>query len=344
MQDKVTKIFLDRLIETVKTEGKLLWERPFNGMYPFNYFSMYEYTGINRWLLPPGEYITANQINTYNKEHKTSYKFQKGIRWYPVIFVKTDKTIISPAELPASLRSGYTGKDGYVGNDFFVWYIVEGGKLMKCRKVRRYYQVADRVYFADDLGNCLPSKTESGAVVMNYTEPDKLIGDYINEEGIHITSNSDGGYFDRLSDTINIPERNLFKSNERYYSTWFHEVAHSTGHSSRLNRVGVSRDSDKIQTEKELSTQNTRKYVYSKEECIAELACALLCNEAHIQREGITDDVYKNHVAYVQSWIKYFESNQDDIISVMSDAEKAYKYVLQRSTDSVDAGAEPIGG
>ena len=69
-------------------------------------------------------------------------------------------------------------------------------------------------------------------------------------------------YYRPSQDLVNMPNSNLFSSDEEYYSTLFHELTHSTGHASRLNRT-------------ELSKANLFKsHDYSKEELVAEMGGA----------------------------------------------------------------------
>ena len=342
MADKVTDIFLERLMKQIEESGKLPWERPFSDLYAFNYFSMREYTGINRWILPPGEYMTANQINAYNKEHGTNFRFAKGIKWYPVFFVKDIQNEISESNLPSDIQDASSKPDGYLGRDTYGnWYIKSEGKYYQCKKVRRFYQVADRTFFVDENGATLPSRVENGEVVMTHTKPNVIIDDYLGRESNIKVSHTQGeAYYCCQLDLINVPELKYFYSESRYYSTWFHEIIHSTGEDSRLCRVGVA-SSKRDERDKANEEANTKKYTYSMEECVAELGCALLCNESGFQAESLSDEAYKNHIAYVQSWMKYFKENKEDIIWVMSCAEKAYRFVLYGADDS-DVGTAPM--
>jgi antirestriction protein ArdC len=45
-------------------------------------------------------------------------------------------------------------------------------------------------------------------------------------------------FYRSSADMVGMPSRNCFESPEAYYSTLFHELTHSTGHKSRLNRFG----------------------------------------------------------------------------------------------------------
>lgn len=69
-------------------------------------------------------------------------------------------------------------------------------------------------------------------------------------------------------DEVHVPEPTRFASTNEHYSTLFHELAHSTGHSSRLDR-GLDTDTQPFGTPD-----------YSREELVAEMAAAFLCASA----------------------------------------------------------------
>ena len=77
------------------------------------------------------------------------------------------------------------------------------------------------------------------------------------------------------NDTVGIPSRNAFNSAEEYYSTLFHELTHSTGHTKRIGRDGIEK----------LNTFGSESY--SKEELIAEMGAAMLCGVAGIERKTL---------------------------------------------------------
>lgn len=318
MTDKVTKIFIDRLIKDAKSRGQLPWETPWYNYGAFNYFSKHVYTGINRWILPAGEYITKNQINTYNKEHGTNYRFQKGIQWYPVFFVKVDEKEVDMNDLPDEIREKWNGGEGFIGYDSFYAFYFRGGKFVKRRMVRRFYEVAERNFFADENGNKLPSKIETGEVELTLSKPADVERNYFEREGIGRETTSGEAWYSPKMDTIGTPPVNHFKTEQHYYGTVFHEMAHSTGHISRLAREGVIG---------EIKFGGNRNY--SREEVVAELTSALLCAETGIHTYDSQNSKYfDNHTAYIQSWIKYLEDSGDDIIYTMSQAEKAFKFIV----------------
>jgi antirestriction protein ArdC len=75
-------------------------------------------------------------------------------------------------------------------------------------------------------------------------------------------------------DFVGMPQPELFRSGEDYYSVLFHELTHSTGHESRLNRKGVSGSDGQWSA---FGSQS-----YSKEELVAEMGAAFLCGQGGI--------------------------------------------------------------
>jgi antirestriction protein ArdC len=93
-------------------------------------------------------------------------------------------------------------------------------------------------------------------------------------------------YYRPSADTVNMLHRDLFPEVEHFYSTLFHELTHSTGHRSRLNRPTLNDI---------LAFGDTN---YSKEELCAEMGAAYLCGMA-----DITNETVNNSAAYIQGWL-----------------------------------------
>lgn len=327
VNNKVTNILLDRIIKTAKEEGKLPWEQPWKYCNAFNYFTKHEYRGINRWLIPAGEYMTKKQINTYNKEHGTNYRFKKGIKWEYVLFCKTDEKMMPNFEVPDDFKDTVKGitDEQYHFLGFHGGYTWFANHLfcIKRRVIRTYHQVADRQWFVDENGECLPSKIDLGEVQLVKQEPKLVFNNYINREGIKLVHQEIGSaFYSPDLDKINLPPDANFKSEEDLYATAFHEAGHSTGHQNRLDRKGITGWNP-------FGSQG-----YSREELVAELCSALCCAETGIANyESQHEKLFENHAAYVQSWLNTFErfktdKDADDIVYVCSDAEKAFQFIL----------------
>jgi len=108
-------------------------------------------------------------------------------------------------------------------------------------------------------------------------------------------------------DTVRIPERDSFKSDDFYFSVLFHELIHSTGIEKRLKRY----KNNEYSTEK-----------YAREELVAELGAAFLCAETGI------DLLIENKTAYISSWLQALQNDPKMIVQASSKADKACNYIL----------------
>jgi len=99
-------------------------------------------------------------------------------------------------------------------------------------------------------------------------------------------------------------------STAEYYSTVFHELTHSTGHPTRLNRLTRSSF---------FGTED-----YSKEELVAEIGASALVNHAGLE----TSRSLRNSVAYIQNWLSVLKNDKRFIVSASGKAEKAVNLIL----------------
>ena len=129
----------------------------------------------------------------------------------------------------------------------------------------------------------------------------------IKDSGVQI--NYDGGnraFYRPYTDSVHLPARDQFKSADRLYATMLHELAHSSGHPSRLNRDL----SGKFGSES-----------YAREELSAEISSMMIG-----QRLGIGHDP-SQHAAYVQSWIKVIKDDPKAILVACRNAEKICEHL-----------------
>ncbi len=117
-------------------------------------------------------------------------------------------------------------------------------------------------------------------------------------------------YYRPSLDSVQMPDPTRFASCEEYYSTLFHELSHSTGHSKRLDR-GL--DSNP----KPFGSPD-----YGKEELVAEMAAAFLCGEV-----GIKPAVIENQAAYIGGWLKQLKNDKKLVIAAAGAAQKAADWI-----------------
>ena len=138
-----------------------------------------------------------------------------------------------------------------------------------------------------------------------------IIRDFIKRSGVQIINRkSDSAFYQPMTDSITLPLREQFSQMAEYYSTAFHEMTHSTGHESRLNRLA--------------KTAFFGSESYSKEELVAEIGAATLVNYAGLE----TSASFRNSTAYIQNWLQVLRNDKRFIVSASSRAEKAVKYIL----------------
>jgi antirestriction protein ArdC len=122
-------------------------------------------------------------------------------------------------------------------------------------------------------------------------------------------------YYSPSGDYIHMPAKTTeqWKSNGDYYKVFFHEAIHSTGHTSRLNRLD--------------NTANFGSSEYSKEELVAELGALYL--EAITGIQTAIDD-FKNSQAYINGWISKLKSDPKLIMSASTKAHEAVDLILSK--------------
>ena len=139
-----------------------------------------------------------------------------------------------------------------------------------------------------------------------------IIAAYIQESGVKVKHEEcDNAFYSPLTDSVTLPLLEQFSETAEYYSTAFHELVHSTGHVSRLDRL-----------EKTAYFGNE---AYSKEELIAEIGSAALVNHAGIE----TSASFRNSAAYIQGWLEVLKGDKRFIVSAAGKAEKAVDLILR---------------
>ena len=143
-----------------------------------------------------------------------------------------------------------------------------------------------------------------------------------------------GAYYSPAKDIVVLPTKaqfrihpddpeECFKDGQEYYGTALHEMAHSTGHPSRLDRLKPAAFGSPE---------------YAKEELVAELTSAMVGNTLGFDRR-ISD----NNVAYLQNWTSALRKEPKFIISVMADVNKASRIIIENiDKQRVALGEKPL--
>lgn len=173
--------------------------------------------------------------------------------------------------------------------------------------LRKFYRV-----FNCSLMDGVPAKEMPMIDVNDRIEKAEAILDYWNANESKIVYGGSQAFYRPSTDEVHLPEREKFKSTQSFYDTAFHEIGHSTGHQSRLNRDlsgGFGSQS------------------YAMEELRAEIASIFMAQDLGIEP---SEDRLQNNAAYIQSWKDEIKENPNALFTAIADADKIARYVSSK--------------
>lgn len=145
----------------------------------------------------------------------------------------------------------------------------------------------------------------------------------IRATGADIRCGGGRAFYRPAEDVIRLPERSSFSSQAAYYSAAFHELAHWTGHESRLGRlVKHARFGDAA---------------YAVEELVAEVGGCFLAAELNVPQAADLS----NQAAYLGAWLRVLKADPRTVFTVAAQAGAAADYVLRFSRPRAAGGADP---
>lgn len=276
----------DRMIEKLES-GTLPWRKPWSTLGPpRNMVSGKVYRGVNVLLLAMSDYDQPYWL-TYKQAHKLGGHVNKGERSTMIVFWKwLEKDEVDEA----------TGETVHKRIPFL-----------------RYHRV-----FNIEQTNLEPPQVVEEAEYDPIQEAEAIVEAYTDVPTIK--HKGDRACYAPMLDEVTMPKMGRFESVESYYSTLFHELTHSTGHSSRLNR-------------EELMAGGHDKDAYCKEELIAEMSASFLRARAGIEVEQ-TEEL---SAAYLQGWLKKLREDKRFVLIAAQAAQKAADYI---AGDMVEAYTE----
>lgn len=213
-------------------------------------------------------------------------------------------------------------KKGEKGQLVIFWSIIDGKEKGDDGKVKKivflkYYTVFNVVQCE---GLNLPT-LEKPVAFDPIAEAEAIAAEYADGPVVY-HGPGDRAYYRPSEDTITLPSKGQFREAGEYYATLFHELAHSTGHSNRLNR-------------KELGTPATfGDPVYSKEELVAEFGAAFLCARAGI------DNTRDNSAAYIKGWLSKLEDDPKLVVLAAAAGQKAADWILGEVQEKAQSAEE----
>jgi antirestriction protein ArdC len=275
----IYELITARFIEQLK-KGTVPWQKPWMGVQ--NIVSKKPYRGINALILGGSEFQSPYWL-TFKQAHDLGGKVRKGEKSTPVIYYK----LFEKRDDRGNMILGSNGRPTRI--PFIRW--------------------SNAFNLDQSEGIEPPAQT----IVQNPMQPLEKAAKIVDDAKIcPIYHTGFAAVYSPGEDVIRMPAQKTFRSPESYYQTLFHEMTHSTGHASRLDREGVTLPI-KFGSER-----------YSKEELIAELGASFLSNEA-----GILNQVqFDNSAAYLGSWIEKFQNDPKMIFTASSQAQRSTDFLL----------------
>lgn len=281
MSKSVYEMVTDRIIEELE-QGYIPWQRPWTGVQSnaYNIVSNRPYSLLNQMLLK-----YAGSYGTFKQWQELGGHIRKGEHSEIVVFWK-----IQPIE---EIKE-------------------DGTKTIKQIPLLRYYNV-----FHISQVDGVEVKEKPIVYIEPIEEAERIKEEYKTREHIEIREIvSNKAFYSPSGDYIQVPCKEQYTNIEEFYSTLFHEMVHSTGHKTRLDRLETG------------SNAHFGSETYSKEELTAELGSASLLNMLGIE----TPKTFRNSSAYIQSWLQVLRNDCKFIVSASSKAEKAVNYILGKES------------
>ncbi len=285
-------IITDRIIEQLN-KGTVPWRKPWaEAGIPTNFISKRAYRGINIMLLASLGY-EQNYFLTPKQLERANGKPKKDEKPYPVIYWNYSDQELSDEEKAEGIEAKKIGKLRY--------YMVYNVSQCEGLDLKSISTKATRVQSSEELA-------------------DLCISAMPNKPRIQFKEQK--AYYDPRLDIVNMPKQKTFESDAAYFSTLFHELLHSTGHVSRLNRKDLVQMS-------EFGSEP-----YSHEELVAEIGtCYLQCFT------GITGQ-FEQSAAYIQGWLTKLKNDRRFIFSASTAAQKATDFILNKKHEVEDKEEE----
>ena len=266
-------------------------------MIPSNHSTLKPYRGINvlnlNWIAIGEGW--PNTWGTFNMWKKESDKLNKKMK-------KEDPSHKNKWFGVQKIKDGDRG-----GSKVFYWNMLKiEDKKTKEEKVIPLL----KVFTVFNIAQTAMPKPKKKRDRRKMLDIEKDIKNMVKEHEINFSEGGNRAFFNYSRDFVKVPNRKQFKTLEDRASTILHEFTHWTGHPSRLNRdmKGSFGSED-----------------YAKEELVAELGSAILCQSLGLSIDGL------QHNEYIGSWIKKLKepSGYQYLFRASAKAQKAVDYLLK---------------
>ncbi len=270
--DDITK----KIIEAIENGDAKAedWQMPWHRMSgrPVNVLTGKAYQGVNTlnlWIEAQARCFHSAEWGTFRQWKEKEAKVKKGAKGSLIVFWKP---------LPAK-------NDDEEASDRR--FVLKSSVVFNASQVDGYYPELQAVSDFDPL-----------------PDAERFVG---SVEALDLRYGGSSAFYHQAQDFVQMPPRGDFYTQQGFYATLLHEMAHWTGHTSRLDRQFGKRFGDEA---------------YAFEELVAELSAAFLCADL-----GISSHPRFDHSAYVASWLKVLKNDSRAIFTAATAAQKATEFL-----------------
>lgn len=264
----------DQILEKLAI-GVVPWKQPWQSLQAKNGITGKEYRGINVWLLGLNEFTDSRWL-TFKAAKSIGGNPRKGEHGTSVVFWNWTQKNEENEKSFAFLK-------------YYTVFNVE-----QCENLTKEKLVA------------LPEKKNNTTAELAET----VVKGYKNAPSI--SYQGDRAFYSPTNDAITLPPLTAFEDTASYYATLFHELTHSTGHESRLQR--------KIANQFGCGD-------YSKEELVAEFGSSFLLATAGIE------STLDASAAYIENWSRVLSMDKKLIVQCASQGQKGAEHILGKLED-----------
>ena len=292
MKADAYQVITDRVMALLQ-QGTIPWQKPWQSgaMMPRNLISKKLYRGVNVFLLHAMSYGSPYWL-TYKQAQALGGSGRRGEKACPVVFWK--------------------------------WLDAEEVSTGQPKRVPflRYYSVFN-VAQCEGISAHIPEPEDFRRDHTPIEAGERMVSAMPRRP--EIKHGLDRAFYSPAGDFVGMPSPSQFRTGEDYYSVLFHELTHSTGHESRLNRKVVSA------SDGEWSAFGSTPY--AKEELVAEMGAAFLCGHA-----GIVERTLDNSAAYIKSWLNRLKDDPRLVVQAAAQAQKAADFILNKQHGQEEMG------
>ena len=327
MKEKYAELFLTALNTMEASDWQKPWVSANNGI-PCNLYRKNQpYKGVNHFLLKllcsisgfeTPYFVTFNEMN--DKERKfggltLNTHFVLDANGLPTFDKQGMPVLQREGSFPVwKFLPRIKDKDGNLISQYDYEQMTEE-EQQECRtffNLRTYYvwnidQTDFKTLYPEDYAAMiLPPEHE-----YKQTTIDPVLERMIMQPGewrCPIEFGGHSAFYQPAKDRVKLPQRDKFFSDEAFYGTALHEMAHSTAKELKRSQDGT------------FGTE-----AYAMEEFIVELTAACVCSML-----GVGKLLDQEHLSYVDSWRKAIKTDTDFIPKVIDHVQRATNYILRR--------------